>query len=88
MGQEYPIPRYICCKAATLPASASSSIPTAVWRFHLVLAAVAEVAGRAHLLFWYHVFTWVSVRPSLAASSIRSCGGLDGLARFHHGHLY
>ena len=26
-----------------------------------------------YLLFWYHVFTWVSVRLSLAASSILSC---------------
>ena len=25
-----------------------------------------------HLLFWYHVLTWVSVKPSFAASSIRS----------------
>ena len=26
-----------------------------------------------YLLFWYQVFTWVSVRFNLAASSIRSC---------------
>ena len=25
-----------------------------------------------HLLFWYQVLTWVSVKPSFAASSIRS----------------
>lgn len=28
---------------------------------------------RSYLLFWYHVFTWVSVSCSLAASSILSC---------------
>ena len=60
-GQEYPIPLYICWRAATLPASANSSIPTAVCLFHLVL------------LFWYQVLTCVSVNPSLAASSILSC---------------
>ena len=26
-----------------------------------------------YLRFWYHVFTWVSVRFNFAASSIRSC---------------
>ena len=36
-GQGTPLPPYIRCRAATLPASASSSMPTAVCRFHLVL---------------------------------------------------
>ena len=30
------------------------------------------VGGISYLLFWYQVFTWVSVRLSLAASSILS----------------
>ena len=48
-------------RAARLPCSANNSIPTEVVLFHLVL------------LFWYQVFTWVSVKFSLAASSCLSC---------------
>ena len=57
---QYGLACIILWTAAKLPASVSNSIPTAVCRFHLVRR------------FWYHVFTWVSDRLSLAASSIRS----------------
>ena len=48
------------CMAARLPCSASSSSPVVDVLFHLVL------------LFWYQVFTWVSVKFSLAANSCLS----------------
>ena len=47
-------------RAARLPCSANNSNPVVDVLFHLVL------------LFWYQVFTWVSVKFSLAANSCLS----------------
>ena len=55
-----PMPRHMLCTAAKLPASAKSSNPTAVWRFHLVLCIVkicqSDVTSVTRKKVFYEIF--------------------------------